>query len=337
MKVHLTRLSCLLLTAFLGLGTFTGCEMSGKTKIRLHEVTHSFFYAPLYAAINEGFFEDEGLEVDLYNAAGAPNVMTGLLNGSADIGLMGPEAVVYAVIQESPRLPKVFGQLTQRDGSFLVSKVNIPEFDWATDLLGKHVLIGRSSGVPGMTMKYVLNGYGYSNTNMTMNGDVDFAAMVGAYLSPTGGVDMTTMFEPTASEQAEAGNGYILASVGEESGEVPYTAFAALDSYMQKNPEVIKGFLRAIKKGYTYMLSASDAEITAALKPSFLTTSDAIIVKAFNRYKEIGAWADSMVMKDSAFNRLLDIIDNAGNLTKRITMAEAVNNTYAEAVLHEAA
>ena len=228
-KITAAMLAAMLAVSALAVG-LTGC--SDGTRVDLCEVTHSVFYAPLYVALNNGYFEDAGLDVRLTNAGGTDKVTAALVSGSADIGLMGPEGVIYA--SEMNDAPVVFGQLTKRDGSFLVSKKDEADtFEWS-DLEGKHVLAGRVGGVPAMTMQYIMNGYGlYDGVNCTINTEVAFN-MMGSVFEADDSVDYTTLFEPTASEFEATGRGYIVASVGEESGEVPYTAFAALGSYLEK-------------------------------------------------------------------------------------------------------
>lgn len=248
-KIAAALLAATLAVAALAVG-LTGC--SDMVRIDLCEVTHSVFYAPLYVALNNGYFEDAGLDVRLTNAGGTDKVTAALVSGSADIGLMGPEGVIYA--SEMKNAPVVFGQLTKRDGSFLVSKKDEADtFEWS-DLEGKHVLAGRVGGVPAMTMQYIMNKHGlYDGVNCTINTEVAFN-MMGSVFEADDSVDYTTLFEPTASEFEATGRGYIVASVGEESGEVPYTAFCALGSFIEDERDTAKAFLRAVRKGYELSL-----------------------------------------------------------------------------------
>ena len=235
-----------ILSLFLGvLAVFSliGCRTSDKTVVKVNEVTHSVFYAPLYLADALGYFEEENIEIELTNGGGADSTMAAVLSGSADIGFCGPEAALYVLVGGSTDVPKVFGQLTKRDGSFLVSRKEEPNFQW-TDLAGKELIAGRKGGVPAMTLEYVLNSNGLRDgTDLTLNFDVAFDLTVSAFEAGVG--DYCTMFEPTASEYQAAGKGYIVASVGEDSGEVPYTCFIAKESWINKNEETVKAIAQA--------------------------------------------------------------------------------------------
>ena len=245
---------------------FSSCakDDDGKTTVKISEVTHSVFYAPLYLADALGYFGEENIEIDLTNGGGADNVMSAVLSGSADVGFCGPEAALYVLAGGSTDAPKVFGQLTKRDGSFLVSRRNEPDFKW-TDLKGKEILAGRKGGVPAMTFEYVLKNAGLADgTDVTLNYDVAFNLMTGAFEAGT--ADYCTMFEPTASEYQAAGKGYIVASVGEASGEVPYTCFAAKESWLKNNETTAKGLLRAVTKAVKYTLETDEKTSAAQLK-----------------------------------------------------------------------
>lgn len=208
------------------------CKKKDPNLIRVNEVTHSVFYAPLYIAINKGYFTDENIKIDLINGGGADKSMTALLSGAADIGLMGPEAAIYNVAEGNPNAPKVFGQLTKRDGSFLIGRTANSNFKWS-DLAGKEIIAGRPGGAPAMTLEYALNLNGlYDGVNVTLNFDVEFNNMGPAFQGGTW--DYVTMFEPAAGELVAAGNAHVLASVGLAAGEVPFTAFMATESYLTK-------------------------------------------------------------------------------------------------------
>ena len=325
MKKILTAFLC----ALFALLPLSACQKdTGATKIRLSEVTHSVFYAPMYAAEALGYFEEENIEIDLSNGGGADNVMAAVLSGSADIGFCGPEAALYVLIGGSNNVPTVFGQLTKRDGSFLVSRVDEADtFDWATSLQGKEILAGRKGGVPAMTIEFVLNANGlYDGDNVFMNYDVNFNNMTAAFEGGTS--DYCTMFEPVASVYEKAGNGYVVASVGEASGEVPYTCFIARESYIEKNEQVIEGFLRAIIKGIRYIKTTDSAVASEKLASYFAGTELSSIATSLDSYKAIDSWQDDMTMTEDAFNRLQDIIDNAGELERRVTLSELVNTDY---------
>lgn len=316
---------------------FAACGTSedGLTKIRVSEVTHSIFYAPMYAADELGYFEEEGIEIELSNGGGADAVMAAVLSGSADIGFCGPEAALYVLIGGSNNVPKVFGQLTKRDGSFLVSRIDEADtFDWKTSLEGKDILAGRKGGVPAMTFEYILNQNGlYDGQNVSMNYDVNFNNMTAAFEGGTS--DYCTMFEPIASEYEKAGKGYIVASVGEASGEVPYTCYIARENYISDNEELIEGFLRAIMRGIAYINGTDSAEAAKVLLPYFDGTSEESIKTSLDSYKSIDAWQEDMTMTEDAFNRLQDIIDNSGELEKRVNFSDLVDVSYSSKIYAE--
>lgn len=317
--------------------TFAGC--GGTEKLRVNEVTHSIFYAPFYAAINLGYFEEEGIEIELTNGGGSDQSMTALISGNADVALLGPETAVYVVKEGSKNSPVIFGQLTKRDGSLLIGRNPEPNFSWS-NLIGKEVIGGRRGGSPAMALQYAIERVnnlplGTGEDEVYINLDVAFNLVVGAFESGTG--DYCTMFEPTASEYVAAGKGYIVASVGEECGEVPFTCFMAMQSYINKNGGQIEGFLRAVVKGYNYLMNATDDEIYEALAPSFSTSTKTSIVSAVKTYKAIDAWMSTPVMEESAYNRLLAIMTNAGELDSSVAFSSVVNNSYASKVMKEQA
>jgi NitT/TauT family transport system substrate-binding protein len=333
MKKLLAFIICALMVLTLPM-SFTACNNSKGAVIRLTEVTHSIFYAPMYAAINLGYLKEEGIEVELTNSGGADKVMVALTSNSADIGLMGPEATIYVHLQGASDYPVVIGQLTKRDGSFLIARDPDPDFEWSK-LENKRVLAGRPGGVPAMTLEYVCNQHGlYNGQNINLDTSVAFDMMRPVFeADPT--VDYTTLFEPLASEIQAQGNGYIVASVGAESGEVPYTAFSVKKSYLNKNKETVKKFLRAIKRGYDFIKTASLDEAAKALEPSFTSISFETLKSVIQNYRDIDAWADSLVMSESAFNRLQDIMENANSLERRVSFTDIVDNSLAQEVMAE--
>lgn len=306
---------------------FAGCKKSDNV-IRINEVTHSVFYAPLYLADALGYFEDEGYEIELTNGGGADATMAAVLSGSADVGFCGPEAAIYVVIGGSDDAPQVFGQLTKRDGSFLVGRTQ-EEFDW-NNLEGKEILAGRKGGVPAMTFEYVLNSL---NVEATLNYDVAFNMMTAAFES--GIADYCTMFEPTASEYQAAGKGYIVASVGEESGEVPYTCFLSKKSFIDKNGDKVEALLRAVTKAIKYINETDSDTVAGYLTPYFDGTGKASLKTSIDSYKSIDAWVTDMAMKESSFERLQDIIELAGELEKRVAFSDVVITQTAHAVYEE--
>ena len=307
----------------------------GPTKIRLSEVTHSVFYAPMYAADALGYFAEEGIEIELTNAGGADAVMASVLSGGADIGFCGPEAALYVLIGGSNNVPTVFGQLTKRDGSFLVSRINEADtFDWNASLAGKEILAGRKGGVPAMTFETILNEHGlYDGQNVFMNYNINFNYMTAAFESGT--ADYCTMFEPVASEYEKAGKGYVVASVGEASGEVPYTCYIARENYISANETLIEGFLRAMMRGIAYINGTDNDTAAALLAPYFDGTELSSLATSLESYKSIDAWQEDMTMTEDSFNRLQDIIDNAGELEKRVDFADLIDTSYSSKIYAE--
>lgn len=306
---------------------FSACKKSKLTTIRLNEVTHSIFYAPLYLAINLGYMEDEGIKIELTNGGGSNISMSALLSNSADVALLGPETLVYVVKEGSTDHPMVFGQLTKRDGSFLIGRNPVSNFNWL-DLANSYIIGGRSGGMPAMTLEYVLNSKGLINgNNVTLDTSVQFDLITAAFEGGTG--DYCTMFEPSASNFVSEGRGYYVASVGEESGEVPFTCFMATSTFMSKNPELIKGFLKAVTKAYNYILTHTSAEIAEAISPSFDGTSKELLQSAIEKYIEIDAWSSTPAMTQSAFNKLIAIIENSNIDVSGVKFEDVVDNSYA--------
>lgn len=330
---------CLLLVALISVFSFTlfGCGNNNQnelTKIRLNEVTHSIFYAPLYVAINNGYFEDDGIEIELTNGGGADKVMTALLSNDADIGLMGPEATIYVTEGGAKDKPVVFGQLTKRDGSFIVAKNNYTNFT-LNDLKGKEIIGGRKGGVPAMTLEYAIKQAGLSigtgANEVNLRTDVAFNLTASVFDSTD--ADFCTLFEPTASELC-ANKGYsVVASVGTVSGEVPYTAFTAKKGFLEENEKLAERFLRAVYRGYKFLLKASVDEIKASLKPSFSGISDESIVKSIQSYIDVDAWVDNPAMTKQAFDRLQDIIISAGELDQKVEFDSVVDTKIANKVM----
>lgn len=301
----------------------------GTVTIKVNEVTHSVFYAPMYLADSLGYFEEEGIKIELTNGGGADAVMAAVLSGDADVGFCGPEAAIYVLLGGSQDVPTVFGQLTKRDGSFLVSRVEEPDFQWE-DLKGKEILAGRKGGVPAMTFEYILREHGFTDTDINLNFDVAFNLMTGAFEAGT--ADYCTMFEPVASEYQAAGKGYIVAAVGEAGGEVPYTSYIAKRSWLDKNEETVKGFLRAIMKGVQYAMTEDANTVAQYLVSHFPSTSVESLATSVTSYRNIDAWVSDMAMTEASFNRLQDIIESAGELDRRADFNDLVDNTYVEEV-----
>lgn len=283
-------------------------------KVTVSEVTHSVFYAPQYVAINLGFFKEEGLDVNLITSSGADKVMTAVLSNDVEIGFAGPEAAIYIYNEGSSDYAQVFAQVTKRDGSFLVGRNSDDDFKWE-DLKGKHVLPGRKGGVPYMTFQYVLKNHGIDiNTDLNFDNSISFDAMTGAFLGGT--ADYVTVFEPSATTLELEGKGHIVASIGSATEEIPFTAYFAKKSFIENNPDVIQKFVRAISKAQTWVQEHTEIEIAEAIAPSFADTSTTVLAKVAKRYKEIDAWSATPQMSKEAFDRLQQVMIEAGELDK---------------------
>ena len=310
----------------------TETEETVKT-IKVNEVTHSVFYAPLYLAESLGYFEEENIKIELTNGGGADNVMSAVLSGDSDVGFCGPEAALYVLLGGSTDVPTVFGQLTKRDGSFLVSRTPEPDFKWE-NLKGKEILAGRKGGVPAMTFEYVLNEHNLKDgVDLTLNYDVAFNLMVSAFEAGT--ADYCTMFDPTAYEYEAAGKGYVVASVGEASGEVPYTCFIAKKSWLKDNEDSAEGFLRAVTKAVKYVNETDPNTVAPYLVSYFEGASEQSLAASVKRYREVDAWRTELSMTEESFNRLQDIIENAGELPSRAKFNDLTDNSYAKKVYAE--
>lgn len=297
------------------------------TKLTVSEVTHSVFYAPQYLAINLGFFKDEGIDIELINSAGADKVMTAVLSNDVQIGFAGPEASIYIYNEGSKDFAQIFAQVTKRDGSFLISRES-GDFKWE-DLKGKHILPGRKGGVPYMTLQYVLNKHGLNTeTDLNFDNSISFDAMASAFVSGTG--DYVTVFEPIATSFEIENKGHIVASVGEAADEIPYTAYFAKKSYIESNPEIIQKFVNAIYRGQTWVDTHSAEEIAKELLVSFPDTNLEVLTKVVERYKSIDAWNTTPIMTKESFERLQEVMTNAGELEKVAPYEEIVNNRFAE-------
>ena len=305
-------------------------ENVGLKTIQLNEVTRSVFYAPQYIAIANGFFEQEGLKLEITTGQGADKVMTAILAGQSDIGLCGPEAAIYVYNEGKEDYIEVFAQLTQKDGSFLVSKEPTNNFSW-NDLKGKTVIPGRKGGVPYMTLEYVLKQNGINpQKDLNLDDSIKFDLMAGAF---TGGeAEYVTLFEPTASMTQNAGKGYIVASVGEAAGEVPYTAYCAKKSYIAQNEKTIEGFTKAIYKGEQWVKAHNAKEIAEKIQEFFPDTSVESLETSVQKYKDIEAWKENPILKEEAFDKLQLIMTEAGELSVKAPYNKIVNNSFAEKV-----
>ncbi len=323
-----------LLAALTLLPLLCGCGGGETTReltaVRLNEVTHSVFYAPQYVAMELGFFEEEGLAIQLTNGGGADKVMTAVVSGQSDIGLAGPESCIYIYNQGKEDHPVVFGQLTACDGAFLMGREDVT-FDWE-QLRGKTIIGGRKGGVPEMTLEYVLRQHGLEpQVDVTVDTSVQFNMMAGAFTGGQG--DYVTLFEPAATQVAAAGQGYILCSIGAESGDIPYTSYFAAQSYARENSDVIAAFCRAVARALDWVDTHTDREVAQAIIGQFPDTDLDTLEAVTARHREIGAWNMPLTMEKTALERLETVMTQAGELTKAdwVDFDRLVDNHWAQA------
>ena len=326
--------ACLLAVCMV-LPAMAGCSQPQETTVvRLSEVTHSVFYAPQYVAIEEGYFEEEGLDLTLVTGFGADKVLTALISGEADIGFMGAEASIYAC-QEGATDPAVnFAQLTQRAGNFLVAREEMPDFKWE-DLKGKKVLGGRKGGMPEMVFEYILKKNGIDpQKDLTIDQSIDFGSTAAAFTGDDSAA-YTVEFEPSATILEKEGAGHVVASLGEASGYVPYTSYSVKTSYMKENPEIIQKFTNALQKGMDYVQSHTPEEIAEVIAPQFKETDIDTITTIVKRYYDQDTWKENLIFKKDSFELLQDILEDAGELGERAEYEELVQTEYAKNAVKE--
>jgi len=331
-KIGILCLMCMMLVTTSVLAV--GCGKKDYNKIELNEVTHSIFYAPLYVAMNQGFFKDEGLTVKLTNGGGSDTSMTALLSGSADIILAGPETVVYTEQGGINDAPVVFGQLTQCDGSFIVSKTENENFS-LSDLVGETIIGGRKGGLPAMTLQYIIekNGYtiGEGEDKINLRTDVAFNLTASVW-DAEASIKYCTLFEPTATNIEKEKKGHVVASLGELSGTIPYTCFATKQSYLKKHKKQAEKFLKAVSKGYQYIVSNDAMTVAAALEKSFTGNTLEELATAVEQYVKINAWSSDMVLTEEGFENLMNVMLNAGVITEKSNWSDVVDNTLANSL-----
>ena len=311
----------------------SGCSAGGSsdknlTPLVLNEVAHSIFYAPQYAAIELGYFEEEGIDLTLVNGGGADKVMTALISGDAQIGFMGSEASIYVYQEGSQDYAVNFAQLTQRAGNFLVGREPEPDFTWE-NLRGKKVLGGRAAGMPQMVFEYILKKHGLDpKTDLSIDQSINFGLTAAAFTSSD--ADYTVEFEPFATTLELEGSGYVVASLGTESGYVPYTAYCARKSYMEENPELVQKFTNAIQRGIDYVNSHTSEEIARTIAPQFQETPVEKIALIVERYKAQDTWKEDTVFEQESFDLLQNILEEAGELDERVPYADLVTTEFSE-------
>ncbi|WP_064092721.1 ABC transporter substrate-binding protein [Rossellomorea aquimaris] len=307
-----------------------GEKTDEMTKVRVAEVTRSIFYAPEYVAIEKGFFKEEGLDIELTTTWGGDKTMTTLLSDGADVALVGSETTIYVHAQGSNDPVINFAQLTQTDGTFLVSRENVENFEW-DQLKGSTFLGQRKGGMPQMVGEFVLKKHGIDPQNdLKLIQNIDFANIANAFASGTG--DYVQLFEPTASIFEKEGKGHIIASFGTESGHVPYTTFMAKDSYMNENKEVIEKFTKALYKAQQWVKENSAEEIAKVIEPYFEDTELQLIETVVDRYKSQGSYATDPILDEEEWNNLQSIMNEAGELPQSVEHSILVNTSIAEKI-----
>lgn len=323
--------ACLAAAAMLavtGCGAKDSAAEGAKTKVVLNEVAHSIFYAPMYVAIEEGYFAEEGIELELVTGFGADKTMTAVLTGEADIGFMGSESTVYTYAGGTADYVVNFAQLTQRAGNFLVSREPVEDFSWDM-LLGKDVLGGRAGGMPEMVFEYILEKNGIDpETELNIDQSIDFGSTAAAFSGGQG--DYTVEFEPHATMLEEKGEGYVVASLGEDSGYVPYTSFSAKKSYLEENRDTVQAFTNALQRGMDYVQSHTPEEIAKVIAPQFAETELETLTKIVERYYNQDTWKENLVFEKDAFDLLQNILDDAGVLKERVPYEDLVTTEFAE-------
>lgn len=327
-KLIISILSVIVICTALLLVFFKKDTNENLTKIKVAEVAHSIFYIPQYVADAKGYFEEEGLDVEILLTAGADKVTAAVLSGDVNIGFCGSEATIYIYNQGEEDYLVNFAGLTKRDGSFIVSREKIENFT-LDDMRGKYTIGGRKGGMPEMTFEYTLKEHGIDPKNdLTIDTSVAFASMAGAFIGGTG--DFVTLFEPQALQIEAQGLGYVVASLGELGGVVPYTSYNAKKSYIENNPKVIEGFTKAIQKGLDFTFENSDEEIAKTIAPYFPDTSITDLTKIVKRYRDNDSWFKTTYIEETAFNHIQDIMESAGELDKRAPYNDLVTNKYSK-------
>lgn len=295
--------------------------------VKVAEVTHSIFYAPQYLADALGYFKDEGLKVEFILTPGADKVTSAVLSDDVDIGFCGSEATIYVYNNGEKDYLVNFAGLTKKDGSFLVSREDIKDFS-IKKLVGKHLIAGRKAGMPAMTIEYAINKGGIKTEELNFDTSYDFSATTGAFIGGEG--DFVALFEPTASSMVKQNYGHIMASVGELGGVVPYTAYNAKKSYIKNNEDVVKGFSNAINKALDYVHSHSALDVAKKISTYFPDSSINDLETMVQNYMDIDAWFDTTYIEEKDFEHIQEIVENAGELTKRAPYNKLVITKYAK-------
>lgn len=319
--------AALILTTAAGCGKESSASRGGQTKVVLNEVAHSIFYAPMYVAIEKGYFEEEGIDLQLVTGFGADKTMTAVLTDEADIGFMGSESTIYTYVGGTSDYVVNFAQLTQRAGNFLVSREPIEDFTWEM-LVGRNVLGGRAGGMPEMVFEYILEKNGIDPGTVNIDQSIDFGSTAAAFSG--GDADFTVEFEPHATLLEQRGEGYVVASLGEDSGYVPYTSFSAKKSYLEKHGDTVQAFTDALQKGMDFVQSHTPEEIAEVIAPQFAETDRDTLTRIVERYYEQDTWKKDLVFQQDAFDLLQNILKDAGVLEKKVPYEDLVTKKFAE-------
>jgi len=328
--MKLFRWGCLLVIPLLVF--LSACSSSTDiTEIKLAEVTRSIFYTPQYVAIEKDFFADEGLDVELTTTWGGDKTMTALLADHADIALVGSETSIYVYAQDASDTVINFAQLTQTDGTFLVSKSEHPDFSWE-DTKGDVFLGQRKGGMPQMVGEYVLKKYGIDPHNdLELTQNIEFENIPGAFAS--GDYEYVQLFEPTASMFEKEGKGHVIASFGEEAGSIPYTVFMTKESFINENEDVVKKFTKAIYKAQQWVAESDPEEIAKVIQPYFEDTDLEMITASVERYQAQDSFATEPLLTEETWENLQNIMDEAGELPKHAPYEDLVNTDIAKEVI----
>lgn len=327
-KIIITIITILIVALCTLISIFTKNDNTSELKkVRVAEVAHTIFYAPQYVALEKGYFEDEGLEIELMLTPGADKVTSAVLSNDVDIGFCGSEASIYVYNSDNEDYIVSFAGLTKRDGAFLVSREKIDDFS-LEDLKGKYIIGGRRGGMPEMTFEYTLKQNNISLDSLTIDTSVDFASMAGTFISGVG--DFVTLFEPSATEIEQEGYGYVVAYIGEYAGEVPYTSYNAKKSYIDKNEETIQKFTNAINKGLEFVWNNDEEEVAKVIVNQFPDLTINELSTMIKRYKDNDAWMKNTYFTEESFNHLQDIMIEAGELQNKVPYNDLVNTTFSK-------
>ncbi len=294
------------------------------TTIKVAEVTHSIFYTPFYVAMEKGYFKEEGIDIDLMLVSGSDNVAASVLSNDTEVGLAGPESAVYVYLAHEKDYLQVFAGVTKRDGQFMISRDG-KNFDWH-DLVGKEILIGRSTGMPGLSFLRALDNEGIKRSDVNINTSIEFAELSGAYLAGEG--DYVNLFEPLASKLEKNGSGYVVTSVGASSDPFPYTAFYARKSYIQNNKDLLVKFSNALKKGMDFTFNNSSKVVAEAIKDEFSDISVIDLETMIERYRTSDVWLKTPFVEEEFFNTLTDLLKENDLIKEKVYYKDLVNNMY---------